>query len=87
MELKVKHSIRNVKKFRPPSELKLMELEGTSKFIQYTTFGINLMLDCGADEAMKSIETEKTTNISPTATLRNKKLMLYQNVLLLNVKV
>ena len=52
VELKVKHSVRNVKKFIPPSELKLMEIGGTSKFIQYTTFCIkvcNVMLDCGAD--------------------------------------
>ena len=75
-ELKVKHSVRNVKKFIPPSELKLMEIGGTSKFIQYTTFCIkvcNVMLDCGADEAMRCIESEsnrKDNKYQPNSNLK-----------------
>ena len=76
VELKVKHSVRNVKKFIPPSELKLMDLERTSKFIQCTTFCIkvcNVMLDCGADEAMQCIESEsnrKDKKYQPNSNLK-----------------
>ena len=38
VELKVKHSVRNVKKFMPSSELKLMELDGTTNLYNTQLF-------------------------------------------------